>query len=150
MKKRLDIRIEEDLRDGVELLSRQNGQTLTAVVERYVRDGLARDNGELVEQQSLPEIRKAVREEVGKAIQELRGDLLVDLQKSVKRGDDRLAGLILKGVRYAGIGQRMIYSLIAKTSGAEFAARAYDDAKEKTGKDIARPADETQARPDRS
>src|ERR1043166_7394175 len=64
MKKRLDIRIEEDLRDGVERLSQQNGQTLTAVVERYVRDGLARDNGELVEQQSLPEIRKGVREEV--------------------------------------------------------------------------------------
>lgn len=139
MKKQLGLRVEGRLKDGLDDLAQRTGKSATAILEEYMAAGLARDSGELVEQQSLPEIRKAVREEVHKAIEELRSDLLVDLQKSVKRGDDRLAGLIVKGVRNAGIGQRMVYSLIAKIAGADFAAKVYEDAKEKTGKDIARP-----------
>ena len=57
MKKRLDIRIAEDLRDGIDLVASRDGHSLTAIVERYVRDGLARDNGQLVEQSTLPLIR---------------------------------------------------------------------------------------------
>jgi len=75
-------------------------------------------------------------------MQELYQQLSVDLAKSARRSDDRLAALIVKAARYSGIAQRMIFALIAKVVNPDFASRAYEDAKEKTGKDIARP-DET-------
>lgn len=143
MKKRLDIRIAEELRDGIDVIIARDQHTLTSVVERYVRDGLARDNGELIEQNSLPEVRKAVREEVGKSIQELYQQLSTDLAKSAKRSDDRLAALAVKAARFAGVAQRMIYSLLAKNVSPEFAARSYEAAKELTGKDIAKPDEAT-------
>ena len=139
MKKRLDIRIAEELRDEVDLVSTRNGQTVTAVVERYVRDGLAHENGELIEQSSLPAIRQTVREEVGKAMQELYQQLSTDLQKAVQRGDNRLAALIVRSARYAGIGQNLVYSLMMKTVGQDFASMSFVAAKEQIGKEIARP-----------
>src|SRR5690242_7178011 len=128
VKKRLDIRIAEELRDGVDLVAQRNGQNLTTVVERYVRDGLARDNGMLVEESSLPEIRAAVQEEVGKTMaelyQKLSDDLKSHLKETARRSDNRLAALIVKAARSAGIGQRMIYALVSKSIGQDFAARA--------------------------
>jgi len=114
----------------------------TSILEDYMAAGLARDNGELIEQNSLPAIRAAIREEVAKAMQDLYQQLSVDLQKSARRSDDRLAALIVKAARYSGIGQRMLYSLTAKMVTQDFAAKMYEAAKEQTGKDIARP-DET-------
>jgi outer membrane PBP1 activator LpoA protein len=139
VKKRLDIRIAEELRDGIDLVASRDGHTLTTVVERYIEKGLARDNGELIEQSSLPAIRAAVREEVAKAMTELYQQLSADLQKSAKRSDDRLAALIIKAARSAGIAQRMLLSLAGKVLGQDAAMRAYEDAREKAGKDIAKP-----------
>ncbi|MBA2393055.1 MAG: hypothetical protein H0V70_09955 [Ktedonobacteraceae bacterium] len=111
----------------------------TSILENYIAAGLARDSGELIEQNSLPAIRQAIREEVAKAMQELYQQLSTDLQKSARRSDDRLAALIVKAARYSGIGQRMLYSLMAKTVNPDFAAKMFETAKEQTGKDIARP-----------
>jgi hypothetical protein len=139
MKKRLDIRIAGHLRDGIDVVTARSGHTLTQVVERYIAEGLARDNGELVESSTLPLIAETVRIEVAKAMAELYQQLSTDLQKSARRSDDRLAALIVKTARYAGIGQRMIHALTSKMVGQDFAARAFEDAREKTGKDIASP-----------
>lgn len=141
-KKQVGLRIEAQLKDGLAERAERTGKPETSILEEYITAGLARDNGELIEQSSLPAIRQAVREEVARAMQDLYQQLSTDLQKSARRSDDRLAALIVKSARYAGIAQRMIYGLIAKTVTPDFAARAYEDAKEKTGKDIARP-DET-------
>src|SRR5512140_2775195 len=100
MKKQLGLRVEKQLKDELDDRTERTGRPVTAILEEYIAAGLARDNGELVEQQSLPEIRKAVRDEVHQAIQELRGDLL--------------AGLIVKGIRNAGIAQRMVYALLGR------------------------------------
>lgn len=143
MKKQLGLRVEDHLKDGLDAQSERTGRSTTAILEEYIAAGLARDSGELVEQHSLPAIRAAVREEVARAMQELYdrlyGQLSADLQKSARRSDDRLAALIVKAARYAGIGQRMLYAYLSKTVNPQYAERAYEDAKEKTGKDIARP-----------
>jgi CRP-like cAMP-binding protein len=142
MKKQIGLRVEARLKDGLAERAERTGLPETSILEDYMAAGLARDNGELIEQNSLPAIRQAVREEVAKAMQDLYQQLSVDLQKSARRSDDRLAALIVKAARYSGIGQRMLYSLTAKMVTQDFAAKMYEAAKEQTGKDIARP-DET-------
>jgi hypothetical protein len=67
MKKRLVIRSEANLRDGLDHRVLQTGHQLTAIVEQYIKDGQARDAGQLVEIQSLPEIRAVVRGETSRA-----------------------------------------------------------------------------------
>lgn len=142
MKKQIGLRVEAHLKDGLDERAQSTGIPATSILEDYMAAGLARDSGELIEQNSLPAIRAAIREEMAKAMQELYAQLSADLQKSARRSDDRLAALIVKAARYSGIAQRMLYSLTAKMVTQDFAAKMYEAAKEQTGKDIARP-DET-------
>jgi hypothetical protein len=139
VKKQIGLRVAPHLKDGLQDQAARSGKAETALLEEYIAAGLARDNGELIEQNSLPAVRQAVREEVAKAIEELREQLSADLQKSARRSDDRLAALIVKAARSAGIAQRMLYSYIGKAVNTEFATKMYEAAKEATGKDIARP-----------
>jgi len=139
MKKQLGLRIEEHLKDGLDQRAQQTNTPVTKVLENYIEAGLARDSGELIEQNSLPAIRAAVREEVNRAMQELYQQLSADLQKSARRSDDRLAALIVKAARSAGISWRLIYSLAAKLVSQDFASRVLEDAREKAGKEIAKP-----------
>jgi hypothetical protein len=134
MKKRLDLRIEAELRDGLDLRVDHTGQQLTAIVERYIRDGLTRDAGELVELNSLPAIRIAVREETNKAISQLYQQFAADLAKSAKKSDERLAKLGASGARNSGVAYRMVFSLIDRLVNREFALKALNDAKEKAAK----------------
>src|SRR5436190_13912065 len=114
MKKQIGLRVEAHLKDGLNDQAGRSNKPATALLEEYIAAGLARDNGELIEQNSLPAIRAAVREEVGKAMQELYQQFSDDLQKSARRSDDRLAALIVKAARSAGIAQRMLFSLASK------------------------------------
>jgi len=141
-KKQIGLRVEDHLKDGLQDQAKRSGKPETTLLEEYIAAGLARDNGELIEQNSLPAIRAAIREEVAKAMQELYQQLSTDLQKSARRSDDRLAALILKAARYSGVGQRMLYSFIAKSISTDFALKMFEAAKEQTGRDIAKP-DET-------
>jgi hypothetical protein len=134
MKKRLDIRIESALRDGLDQCAEQSGAMLTTIVERYLQEGLARDAGQLVEIQSLPEIRAIVRDETSRTISQLYEQLSADLAKNAKRDTERLAKMSANGWRDAGIAWRLLYALISKVVSAEYARQAYEDAKAKAGK----------------
>lgn len=136
-RKRLDIRIAAELREALDRQADESGQMLTAIVERYIVDGMARDQGELVESSTLPAIRSAVREEVARQMSELYAKLADDLAARMKRADNRLASLGAKGARSAGIAMRLVYSLLAKQSTPEFAREAYEDAKAIVGKALA-------------
>ncbi len=138
-KGRLDVRIHVELRHQLEAKVQQNETSLTKLTERYLIEGLARDNSELIEQSSLPAIRAAVREEVSKTMTELYQQLSTDLQKSARKSDDRLAALIVKAARSAGIAQRMLFSLASKLVNYDFAMKVWDAAKEQTGKALAKP-----------
>lgn len=139
MKKQIGLRVEAHLKDGLDDQAARSGRSATTILEEYIAAGLARDSGELVEQHSLPAIRQAVREEMGKAMQELYQQLSADLQKAAQRSDNRLAALIVKAARYAGIGQNLVYSLMMKTVTQDFASKSFEAAKERIGKEIARP-----------
>jgi|SRR5579859_7066433 len=139
MKKQLGLRIEARLKDGLDERAERTNTPATSILEGYIEAGLARDNGELIEQSSLPAIRAAVREEVNRAMAELYQQLSADLQKSARRSDDRLSALIVKAARSAGIAQRMTLSIADKVMGRDPALKAYNDAREKAGKDIVKP-----------
>ncbi len=137
-KKRLELRIEPELRDGLDVETARTGTPLTTLVERYIRDGLARDHGQLIETDSLPEIRAAVREETARAIGAAYQQLETGLDRMTHRNDERLVKLIVNAARYAGHGQHMVHSLIAKQYGRDLADRILEAAREVVGKEIAR------------
>ena len=144
-KRQLGLRIGKNLKEGLDEKAKRTGVSTSAVLEDYIAKGLARDSGELVEQNSLPAIREAVREEVRKEMAVLYQQLSADLQKSAKRSDDRLAALIVKSARGAGIGWRLAYALLVKVVGIDQANRTYEDAKEKVGKEMTRPDEPNKA-----
>jgi hypothetical protein len=134
MKKQLHMRIAEHLRAGLDLRVEQSGKPLTAIVERYLAEGLARDAGIVIEIQSLPEIRAAVREETSRAIGQLYQQLSADLAKASKRDTERLAKLGAHGWRDAGIAWRLLYALISHLVSKDAAREWFEDAKAKAGK----------------
>jgi hypothetical protein len=143
-KERLDVRIRPELRHQLEAKVQQNETSLTKLAERYLVEGLARDNGELIEQSSLPAIREAVRSEFNACMDQLYERLSRDLQQSARKSDDRLAALIVKAARSAGIAQRMMFSLASKLVNYEFAMKIWESAKEQTGKALVKPEEKTE------
>jgi hypothetical protein len=134
MRKRLSVRITEKLRDDLDQRVEQSGEPLTVIVERYLTEGLARDAGQLVEIQSLPEIRTAVRDETARVIGQLYQQLAADTAKSNKRDTERLAKLSANGWRDAGVAWRLLYALISQLVSKDAARAWYEDAKAKAGK----------------
>jgi hypothetical protein len=150
--KQLNVWIRSDLREAIKEVAEREGRTMTALVEEFLAQGIARLRGEVIEQQSLPVVREAIQSEIGHAnvqlyhaLRELlRTEFLDELKAVEKKGDDRLAALLVRAIREGGIARRMIYPLLARIVSESFAATAYQDAVEKTGKDLARPAREEQ------
>src|SRR5436305_14644023 len=143
-KGRLDVRVSAELRHQLEAKVRQNETSLTKLAERYLVEGLARDNGELIEQSSLPAVRETVRSEFNACMDQLYERLSSDLQQSARKSDDRLAALIVKAARSAGIAQRMLFSLASKLVSYEFAMKIWESAKEQTGKALVKPDEKTE------
>lgn len=143
MKKRLgSLRIEATLYDGLYLRVKQTDLTVNALIERYIADGLARDNGTIIETSALPHIREAVREEVNGLLAQVSQRLTADLTKAARRTDDRLAALIVKAVRHAGLAQHMMFALLSKLAGRSFADQTFAHARETIGKELARKSQE--------
>ena len=143
-KERFDIRISAELRHQLEAKVRQNETSLTKLAERYLVEGLACDNGELIEQSSLPAVRETVRSEFNACMDQLYERLSSDLQQSARKSDDRLAALIVKAARSAGIAQRMLFSLASKLVSYEFAMKIWESAKGQTGKALVKPDEKTE------
>ena len=124
---------------------KQEGRHLNEQIEDYIRQDMAVHHGEIVEQQSLPVISEIIETKLRKATAQLRTDLREDMQieiieqiKTITRNsDNRLASLIVRAVRDAGIIRRLLYALVAKTHGADFATEAYESAREKAGQELA-------------
>jgi hypothetical protein len=56
------------------------------------------------------------------------------------RSDDRIAKLVVRAVRDAGISRRLIIAHLSKAYGPDFARSAYESAKEDAGKELASKA----------
>lgn len=144
MKKQVGHRVEANLKDGLSEQAKRSNKPEAGLLEEYIAAGLARDSGELIEQSSLPAIREAVRSEFNVGLDQLYERLSRDLQQSARKSDDRLAALIVKAARSAGIAQRMLFSLTSKLVSNEFAMKIWETAREQTGKAIAKPEEKTE------
>ncbi len=73
----------------------------------------------------------------------MRDDMSLELTNEIKAtlraSDNRLAALLVKIFRHANIAQRLIYTVLAKSAGSEYAAKVYEDASQKAGRDLRTP-----------
>jgi hypothetical protein len=142
--KQLNVWISEEAKNYLAERARREDRPMNMLVEELIRQDAARHNGEIIEQQSLPVMSELIETKLRKAIAQLRADfrddLRLDILESMKTvirsSDDRLASLIVRAVRDAGIIRRLLYALIAKTFGPEFAHEAYENAKARAGQEL--------------
>src|SRR5579864_5511597 len=144
MKKQVGHRVEAHIKDALAEQAKRSSKPEATLLEEYITAGLARDNGELIEQSTLPAIRAAVREEFNACMDHLYERLSHDLQQSARKSDDRLSALIVKAARSAGIAQRMLFSLASKLVSYDFAMKIWESAKEQTGKALVKPEEKTE------
>ena len=141
----LNVWISLEAKQHLDERFKQEGRHLNEQIEDLIRKDMAIHHGEIVEQQSLPVISEIIETKLRKATAQLRSDLREDMQlemieqiKTITRNsDNRLASLIVRAVRDAGIIRRLLYALMAKTHGAAFATEAYENAREKAGQELA-------------
>ncbi len=126
MKKQIDHQVEANLKGGLSDQAKRSKKSEATLLEEYIAVGLARESGQLIEQSSLPAIRAAVREEFNAYMDQLYERLSHDLQQSARKNDDRLAALIVKAARSAGIAQRMLFSLASKLVNYDFALKVWE------------------------
>jgi hypothetical protein len=146
MRKRLDVQVEAERYDYIKEASERTGIPMNVIADELLALGIATKRGEVIEQQSLPVIREIVQTELRKALAQQRTDLREDMSleftnelKPLQRAsDNRLAALIVRALRDSNVARRLIYAMLARTHGPDFALRAYEDAKEKAGKEIAK------------
>jgi hypothetical protein len=95
MGKQLNVWIDGDLKDALKEQARFQEISLTALVEGYLRKGIERQRGEIMERQALPAIRKAFRVELSKGNKALLAELDEYLQSRIL---DEIRTLIRRGV----------------------------------------------------
>jgi hypothetical protein len=144
-KVQLNIWISKEAKEYLDERYEQEGMHLYEQIESYIRRDMAAHGGEVMEQQSLPVISEIVDTTLRKYTAQLRADLREDMQLDLleamktmmRNSDNRLASLIVRAVRDAGIIRRLLYALVAKTFGPEFARDAYENAQAKAGQELA-------------
>jgi hypothetical protein len=141
----LNVWISVEAKNYLDERYKREGLHRNEQIEALIRQDMAVRSGEIIEQDSLPVISEIVEAKLQKHFAHFRTDLRQDMQfeilepvKTVIRSsDNRLAGLIVRAVRDAGIIRRFLYALVAKQFGAAFAKEAHHDAKEKAGQELA-------------
>lgn len=154
MRKRLDVLIDEERYTYIKETSDTSGFPMNTITDELLAIGIAVKRGEVIEQQSLPVIREIITSELRKAFATQRDTIREDMSleftnefKAITRAsDNRLAALIVRTLRDANISRRLMYTILAKAYGADFALKAYEDASQKAGRDLAnRPSREDEA-----
>lgn len=143
-KQQLNVSIDEGLKHALDQKSEREGRTLTAIVEAWIQQDTARQQGELLERQSLPLVRETIREEVRRSNAELYTkihDAMIleirdTLKENIAQSTTRLARLITRTVRDSGIIRRLVYAFLSKTHGKVFATKAYERAEQQTMQEL--------------
>ncbi len=143
-KQQLNVSIDKDLKHALDQKSEREGRTITAIVEDWIKQDTAREQGEVLERQSLPLLRETIREEVRRSNAELYTkvhDALIreikdPLRENMVQGNTRLAKLITRTVRDSGIIRRLVYAFLSKTHGKVFATKGYEHAEQQTMKEL--------------
>lgn len=144
-REQLNVWISVEAKQYLDERFQQEGRHFNEQIEDYIRKEMAAHRGEIIEQQSLPVISEIVDAKLRKALAQLRADLREDMQLEIleaiktmmRNSDNRLASLIVRAVRDAGIIRRLLFALVAKSFGPEFARDAYENAQAKAGQELA-------------
>jgi activator of HSP90 ATPase len=136
----LNVWIPEAYKNALAQRAKQEDRSVKAIIVELIEQDIARQQGNQVEQQSVPLIREVVITEVRKAVAQLRQDLLEDIRREVvtaiQTSHARLSKSVTRTVRDSGIMRRLLYALVAKTAGTAFAGKAYQDAMDNTIKEL--------------
>ncbi len=124
---------------------KKEGMDRTTLIETLLRQAMAQRAGEQVERQSLPVIHESIDTTMRKYLAQLRSDLREDMRVEVveamkttaRTSENRLARLIVRVMRDTGIARRLVFALMSKTLGTEFAHEAYEHAKAAAGQELA-------------
>jgi hypothetical protein len=144
-KERMYIYLKPDVAATIREMADNQDDYISTIAEELITLGLSLKRGEIIEQQSLPVIRDIVQSEIRKGFAQQRIDLREDMNTEVvtemravhRASDNRLAALIVRAIRDSSIARRLIYVVLSRAHGTDFAMKAYEDAKEKTGKELA-------------
>jgi hypothetical protein len=151
MRKKLDVFISEDIREYISETAHKEGKYLYNVTEDFLRETIARRQGTVMEQQSLPVIREIVQQELLQAMTQQRLAWKEDMQHLIveqvkttaRKGDDRIVSFLVRLLRDSGIIRRLVYALLLHFIGEKNALDVYHTAQERAGRDLARsPATE--------
>lgn len=136
----LDAWIPEELNAYLVDRAKRENRGIDQVLADLVRQEQAKEQGALIEQQSPPILREMMQTELQKTAaqlrRDLRDDLVLDMKALQTKSDKRLAALMIRATRDAAIARRLIYTVLAKAHGPEFAQRAYETATERVGKEL--------------
>ncbi|MBO0782193.1 MAG: hypothetical protein J2P37_25525 [Ktedonobacteraceae bacterium] len=140
----INFYMDRDLKEALKARAQQEGTTIKGLINEILGQDMARHRGEVIEQQSLPVIREMVQGEIRKALaqqltefrQEVQDEIIDTMKWLTKKTDNRLAGLVVRAVRDSSINRYLLFALLAKWHGTEFAQDAYADAKTKAGKEL--------------
>ena len=143
--KRLDVWIPEELKTYLYERAERENKGMNLVIADFIREAQAREQGAIIEQQSLPIIREIVRSELRLQLAELRSNLRDDmlfecthrLKEVIQKNTNRLAALIMRPARDSAVVRRMVFTVLAKAYGRDFAQEIFEDAKEKVGQELA-------------
>jgi hypothetical protein len=144
-RKRLDVYVKADLRDFVYEESERTGKPLNATTDELLEVAIAFKRGEIIEQQSLPVISDIVYTALRRHRAELRAELKEDmhmevvdvLRETIRKATDRVVKLNIRTLRDTIVIRRLVYTIIAKAYGKEFARSIFEDARDKAGQELA-------------
>ncbi|HEU5382220.1 MAG TPA: Arc family DNA-binding protein [Ktedonobacteraceae bacterium] len=141
--KQLNVWIPEELRDYIAERAEEEGCGMNKIVADLIRNDIAQRKGEFTRQTSLTVLQEILVRELHQTHAQLRQHLREDraeeredLWETLKKQFDRVAGLTVNATRNGGIARRLLYVLLSKTHGSNFAKEAYDYAAKKTNEDL--------------
>lgn len=142
--KQLNVWISEEYRNWIAERAEKEQCGMNKIVADLIREDIARHNEEFTQNASLLVLQEILAKELRQTHAQLRQHLREDraeeredLWELFKKQFDRLAGLTVSAIRNGGIARRLLYILLSKAHGSNFAKEAHDYAEKKTNEDLA-------------
>jgi hypothetical protein len=141
--RQLNVWIPEEYRNYVAERAEDEQCGMNKIIADLIRDDIARRHGDLAQAATLAVFQEIIVRELGQANAQLRQQLRddreterEDLQVSLRKQFDRLAGLAVSSIRNGGVARRLVYTVLAKAHGGAFAKEAYEHAEKKTNEEL--------------
>jgi hypothetical protein len=141
--KQLNVWIPEEYRNWIADRAEKENCGMNKIIADLIRDDIARHKEEFIQNASLLVLQEMLAKEIHQThaqlrqrLREDRAEEREDLWETMKKQFDRLAGLTVNATRNGGIARRLVYILLSKTHGSQFAKEAHDYATKKTNEDL--------------